>query len=887
MAKKFISALLALILILSAFASIPLSANADEVEIAEVGVRSRTMDQVKEWILNSEGKTYGSGQCVPYCNAYLSELWDNNTIDANARDWKDRCPYGWTVVDLQGSFFNCRLGDIIVEDYYPYGHVCIYWGYENGYHRVYDQNYRDILKVQKHEFWYPFSQPTYCFRPPISTGPPTNAKLTIDKTEVFTGDSINFYLSADNANGTYTVGIDRDGTRILTKDINANTCVYTPKKAGSYSAYFTCYNDDGLADSNRVYFTVKSMAPPSDAKLMIDKTLIVAGDDITFTVDATNADRYSFNIKKAGNKYKTDSFSKNSYSCKFPDAGEYSAFVTCYNDFGSVETNSVNFTVEKEIANVSIKADKTDVYEGADVDFTFSADNADKAFMFYIYGNDGQVYEREVKGNSISYSFSEPGDFRAYVIARTSIQELKSNTITIKVRERKTITESMIKVGKWKAINDTYHEPEVVILYPVSSVLSSNTQYIELEKNRDYIVSRTSGYEAPILIGTKQLWRDNPSLEDEMGQNYSATVTGIGEYKGSVTLYERKALSSAMIFTRGWTKTNLYNEPQVDLYDGTKLLVNGVDYSTQVVKRTMTGWVGGEPPTKYSLVVIGTGDYYGKLYVDCETVAPVAGTISGTVSGFFTCGTDITVGLYKKSSSSARPAVFDLLSKISSVTVKEDQPYYTFENVDPGTYTLKVTKTGCEAYEAVITVNGDQEHDVVLTPVYSGDSEWYGMWKASDGESLYIYSVSDTGLSLVFNKYSEAGNYMNEDYEMEFDTPDKTIASEIGGKEDHGGWEYYFILDDGFITVKSRYPDKAFYKEITKKLILGDADGDGTVTILDATAIQRHLAELPTKAFHEEPADADEDGTVTILDAATIQRHLASLPTNNRIGTLI
>ena len=71
------------------------------------------------------------------------------------------------------------------------------------------------------------------------------------------------------------------------------------------------------------------------------------------------------------------------------------------------------------------------------------------------------------------------------------------------------------------------------------------------------------------------------------------------------------------------------------------------------------------------------------------------------------------------------------------------------------------------------------------------------------------------------------------------------------------------------------------------KFILGDTDGDGEVTILDATAIQRHLASLPTRAYNEKAADADGDKEVTILDATAIQRHLASLPTNERIGALI
>ena len=67
-------------------------------------------------------------------------------------------------------------------------------------------------------------------------------------------------------------------------------------------------------------------------------------------------------------------------------------------------------------------------------------------------------------------------------------------------------------------------------------------------------------------------------------------------------------------------------------------------------------------------------------------------------------------------------------------------------------------------------------------------------------------------------------------------------------------------------------------------LILGDADGDGKVTVLDATVIQRHLAEMSTESYVEEASDADGDGEVTILDATAIQRFLAELPTNEDIG---
>ena len=64
--------------------------------------------------------------------------------------------------------------------------------------------------------------------------------------------------------------------------------------------------------------------------------------------------------------------------------------------------------------------------------------------------------------------------------------------------------------------------------------------------------------------------------------------------------------------------------------------------------------------------------------------------------------------------------------------------------------------------------------------------------------------------------------------------------------------------------------------------MIGDADADKDITILDATAIQRYIAELPNKSFDKNAADADEDGDVTILDATAIQRYVAELPTEGK-----
>ena len=69
---------------------------------------------------------------------------------------------------------------------------------------------------------------------------------------------------------------------------------------------------------------------------------------------------------------------------------------------------------------------------------------------------------------------------------------------------------------------------------------------------------------------------------------------------------------------------------------------------------------------------------------------------------------------------------------------------------------------------------------------------------------------------------------------------------------------------------------------------LGDANGDGHVTINDVTAIQRYLAELETlEGSYLHAADANQDGTVNIADATVIQMYLAEYDMEYPIGEVM
>ena len=80
-------------------------------------------------------------------------------------------------------------------------------------------------------------------------------------------------------------------------------------------------------------------------------------------------------------------------------------------------------------------------------------------------------------------------------------------------------------------------------------------------------------------------------------------------------------------------------------------------------------------------------------------------------------------------------------------------------------------------------------------------------------------------------------------------------------------------------------PISASADSVDSGSLLGDVDGDGAVDVVDATLIQRYIAEMiELNAGQLKAADVDGDGEVTVLDATWIQRYLIGLPAPEGIG---
>ena len=166
---------------------------------------------------------------------------------------------------------------------------------------------------------------------------------------------------------------------------------------------------------------------------------------------------------------------------------------------------------------------------------------------------------------------------------------------------------------------------------------------------------------------------------------------------------------------------------------------------------------------------------------------------------------------------------------------------------------------------------------------------------AYSGKDLQLQAIEDAGL---FESAVSTSSYEKDPVTISW------FASDSGNKENSGvlatlvfkikenaetseitlSYDEDNVFDNTFTNVAFHTIDGTITAEQAAKELLGDADCDESISIFDATAIQRFLAEIPVPNFSEKAADADEDGSVSIFDATSIQRWLADIPTNPNIG---
>lgn len=146
----------------------------------------------------------------------------------------------------------------------------------------------------------------------------------------------------------YTIGIDdANGNRIDTIDTKDSSYVRSFDTPGNYSCYITTYNIYGLADSDRVYFTIYNKKPQW-AEVELSQNLYYLNEPVTFSFKSDLGLNYTLGIDEeteTRTRIDTKDTYESSYSRTFDKAGNYSCYITTYNQYGLADSERVYFTI--------------------------------------------------------------------------------------------------------------------------------------------------------------------------------------------------------------------------------------------------------------------------------------------------------------------------------------------------------------------------------------------------------------------------------------------------------------------------------------------------------------------------------------------------------------
>lgn len=287
--------------------------------------------------------------------------------------------------------------------------------------------------------------------------PPSNISFSTNKTQYSVGETVKFSCNATNANG-YTIAIYKDDNRVYQGDIPSSFSKTFTKK-GNYSAYISAWNSYGLIDSKRIYFTVYDTAP-INCTLTVNKSTIYSGNKIIFTANADYANGYTIGIYKNGERIYTGDIGS-VFEKTFDDVGNYSAYVTAWNDIGLVDSKRVVFNVEA-LSGCKLEINKTVIRTNENITFSCQAENA----TGYTIGidKDGIRICTESIEKICTKSFTEAGNYYAYVTAWNSQGISDSNSVRFVVYDTAPkssellIDKTSIAVGD--SINFTCNSPQ-------------------------------------------------------------------------------------------------------------------------------------------------------------------------------------------------------------------------------------------------------------------------------------------------------------------------------------------------------------------------------------------------------------------------------------------
>ena len=155
---------------------------------------------------------------------------------------------------------------------------------------------------------------------------------------------------------------------------------------------------------------------PQSSVLIADKTSLLAGEEISFTVESDTATNYVISVEKGNEKVISQDMPNGNLSLYFSDVGEYTAFVTVSNIMGSTDSEKIKFTVT---SNITLHVGETYQLRLGSERLTYKSHNTDVATVT----NDGIITATK-EGTTILSVVTTDSDVIQYTlkVAKQSVE---------------------------------------------------------------------------------------------------------------------------------------------------------------------------------------------------------------------------------------------------------------------------------------------------------------------------------------------------------------------------------------------------------------------------------------------------------------------------------
>lgn len=236
------------------------------------------------------------------------------------------------------------------------------------------------------------------------------------------GDIIYFYSSSSTSG--YHVGIVESVSGSTINTIEGN---YSNKVA----RHSTTVGSSSIVGYGVPNYKGTNPNPPTVSNISIDKALYAVGENVVFHVSSDTATQYTIGIHKNGVPYEILwNFTESSYEYKLTEPGDYYAYLSASNSAGYKDSSGVWFTVyDSKPTTSTLLIPKLNYVAGEPVEFSFTSDNAE-TFTLGIHRN-GVPFDivYDIKENNYLYTFTEPGDYYAYLCSTNSFGYTNSNGV--------------------------------------------------------------------------------------------------------------------------------------------------------------------------------------------------------------------------------------------------------------------------------------------------------------------------------------------------------------------------------------------------------------------------------------------------------------------------